>query len=384
MGGKLWTSDFVRICVANLLLFASLYALFPVLPWELSGRLGIPLEQTGILFLFLSLGMVLVGPFHAYLVDVYKRKYIFLLSFILMIVVTLGYAFVKDIVQLALLGTVQGVAFGMATTAGITVAIDITNSAMRSAGNFNIAWVSRLGMFIGIASSVWLYPVYGIRYLLYLSVAMGIVGILLGMGVYVPFRAPIVTKRLSLDRFLLFRGWVPAINVILIGFIPGLFIPYSNSFVSTFGVGDSTSSIVFFCVVGGCFILSRMIGHLPFLRKESFLLVVIGIVLLNIAIYSLSLDIPVLLSALFLGLGLGLVIPEFLMIFVNLSQHCQRGTANTTHLLFCEVGIALGVAAVYYMDANALLTTGRIAAALAVLFFILVTYPYYKAKRLRS
>ena len=34
-------------------------------------------------------------------------------------------------------------------------------------------------------------------------------------------------------------------------------------------------------------------------------------------------------AAVLMGLGLGLVTPEFLMMFVKLSQHCQRGTANT-------------------------------------------------------
>lgn len=44
-------------------------------------------------------------------------------------------------------------------------------------------------------------------------------------------------------------------------------------------------------------------------------------------------------AAVLMGLGLGLVTPEFLMMFVKLSQHCQRGTANTTHLLAWELGV---------------------------------------------
>ena len=35
MAVKLWTVHFMRICVANLLLFISLYVLFPVLPIEI-------------------------------------------------------------------------------------------------------------------------------------------------------------------------------------------------------------------------------------------------------------------------------------------------------------------------------------------------------------
>ena len=42
MAVKLWTVHFMRICVANLLLFISLYVLFPVLPIEMSERLGLP------------------------------------------------------------------------------------------------------------------------------------------------------------------------------------------------------------------------------------------------------------------------------------------------------------------------------------------------------
>ena len=69
MAIKLWTAHFMRICIANLLLFVSLYVLFPVLSIEMAERLGVPVVQTGVIFLFLTLGMLLIGPFHAYLVD---------------------------------------------------------------------------------------------------------------------------------------------------------------------------------------------------------------------------------------------------------------------------------------------------------------------------
>ena len=42
MAVKLWTVHFMRICVANLLLFISLYILFPVLSVEMADRLGCP------------------------------------------------------------------------------------------------------------------------------------------------------------------------------------------------------------------------------------------------------------------------------------------------------------------------------------------------------
>ena len=150
MAVTLWTAHFIRICIANLLLFVSLYVLFPVLSVEMADRLGVPVAQTGVIFLFFTLGMFLIGPFHAYLVDAYKRKHVYIYAFALMVVAAVGYAFVTNLTELILLSTVQGLAFGVATTAGITLAIDITNSTLRSAGNVSFSWVARLGMILGI------------------------------------------------------------------------------------------------------------------------------------------------------------------------------------------------------------------------------------------
>ena len=74
--------------------------LFPVVPAEMADRLGAPVSQTGAMFLLLTLGMFAIGPFHAYLVDAYKRKYVCAFSFAVMIAATAGYGFVNDITQL--------------------------------------------------------------------------------------------------------------------------------------------------------------------------------------------------------------------------------------------------------------------------------------------
>lgn len=387
---KLWTVHFMRICVANLLLFISLYMLFPALSAEMADRLGVPVAQTGVIFLFFTLGMFLIGPFHAYLVDAYKRKSICLFSFVLMVAATAGYAFVMNITELLLLSTVQGVAFGIASTAGITLAIDITNSTLRSAGNVSFSWMARLGMILGIILGVWLDQNYAFKTLLIVSVATGVLGILAVAGVYVPFRAPIVTKLYSFDRFLLLRSWVPAINMILITFVPGLLIPLVHPFLNDTMWG--AVPIPFFTGVGAGYLVSLLLVHLfsvrplSFLKEKTVRVVIIGLSLEILAVSLLmNSGFPVGVSSVLLGLGLGLVMPEFLVMFVKLSYHCQRGTANTTHLLACEVGITLGIAVACYMemDTHRMLLMGQIAASVALLFFVLVTYPYYIRKKVR-
>ena len=385
MAVKLWTVHFMRICVANLLLFISLYVLFPVLSVEMADRLGVPAAQTGVIFLFFTLGMFLIGPFHAYLVDAYTRKYVCMFAAALMVVATIGYAFVTNFTELILLSTVQGLAFGIGTTAGITLAIDITNSTLRSAGNVSFSWTARLGMLLGIILGVWLYQSHSFQNLLTVSVITGAVGILMLSGVYVPFRAPIVTKLYSFDRFLLLRGWVPAINLILITFVPGLLIPMVHPFLNDFVLGNVGIPVPFFVGTTLGYIISLFIARLFFFKEKTLRLVIIGIGLEMVAMSLLNTDLSIGISSVLLGLGLGLTMPEFLMIFVKLSHHCQRGTANTTHLLASEVGISLGIATACYMelDTDKMLHTGQMVASIALLFFVLVTYPYYIKKKVR-
>ena len=208
------TLNFWRMCTANLLLFISVYMLFPLLPFVMGEQLGVSVGQAGSMFLVFVVAMFAVGPFHAYLVDEYKRKHVLLYSALIMLAAVLGYAFVDGYTKFLLLAAVQGACFGLATTAGITVAIDITTSARRSAGNMVYAWAARLGMLVGVVLGIGMYKMYGFRMVTYLSVAAGLASIFFASRVYVAFRAPIGVSLCNMDRFLLPRAWVPAINML--------------------------------------------------------------------------------------------------------------------------------------------------------------------------
>ena len=144
----------MRVCIANFLFFISLYMLLPVSPLEMSERLDVSVSQTGTMFLMMTLGMLLVGPLYAYLIDTYKRKFVCFFSFLGMLISTFGYYFIQSFPQILTLCTLQGVFVGMGTVASITLAIDTVPSSMRSYGNIAFSWIIRIGMFIGVALGV--------------------------------------------------------------------------------------------------------------------------------------------------------------------------------------------------------------------------------------
>ena len=155
----------------------------------------------------------------------------------------------------------------------------------------------------------------------YLAVATGVLSMYFASRVYVAFRAPIGMKLCSLDRFFLPRAWVPALNMLLIAFVPGVLLPLLY-------IGD--------------YITFSALAILAFLTGA------------------------------------------FIRMFVKLSHHCQRGTANTTCYLAMETGIFAGLAtACKLADAYLLYHVAGVAVILAFFFFILLTYPYYKKKKVR-
>lgn len=388
MIANLWKLSFLRMCVAYLLLFASLYMLLPAVPLVMANRFDLPTDKTGVVFLCFVLGMFAIGPLHSYLVDAYKRKHICLYAFGAMVVATAGYMFVHSYTELLLLCFVQGISFGIATTASITLSIDITDSPFRSVGNVTLSWAARFGTIAGIALGVYLYYLHSFETLVYISTAIGAIGVLCIAGVYVPFRAPIGARLCSFDRFLLPRGWIPAINMILVAFIPGALLLVFPQPLKEVAIGGIL--IPFFAMAAVGFLLSALLARCFFHGEKRMIPQVLAglvAVVLSLSLLAYPSENTVLFTAILLGVGLGLATPALLLMLVKLSRHCQRATANTTHLLSWEAGIAWGVATACYLDVHAgqelIVQAALLVAVASLVFFVAVTFPYFKKHKVR-
>ena len=167
--------------------------------------------------------------------------------------------------------------------------------------------------------------------------------------------------------------------------IPGLLVPMVHPFLNDFVLGNTGIPRTVLCRNSPRIHRFPVLCTSVFLKEKTLRLVIIGLGLEIVAMSLLNTDISIGISSVLLGLGLGFILPEFLVMFVKLSHHCQRGTANTTHLLATEIGISLGIATACYMelDTDKMLHTGQIVASIALLFFALITYPYYIKKKVR-
>ncbi len=315
---KLMTLDFWLICISNFLLYAGVWTLLPVLSAE--GYLfGLGRFNMMVTMLLFVVSMIGIGPLHAYLGDVYRRNHVLMASTIGLGLCAFGSTMVTQVWQLWTLVTVAGALFGIATTAGITVAIDITKSQRRGAGNRMYAFSGALGLLVGLCLLSKLYFVVDFQQLVYGALILWAGCLVAEACVYVPFRAPEGVGLLNLDRFFLPKAWLPAINVCALAI----------------GIGMTTS----------------LLPPYTWICTVALLVLAFGVVPLT-------------------------------KMFVKLSHHCQRGTANTTMQLAMMTGLMVGMVVGEYVE-NVLINS-LVTILVSLLAFPLVTLPYFREKRVRK
>jgi len=361
----------------------------PLLPVQLTGRLGIALTQTGIIYLLFLLGMIVISPFMHYLVDVYKRKYLCFWSYLTILLMISIYPVLSNSFEMYLVPFIQGIAFGIASSTFITLSIDVLSSENRSRGNIRFRWFARLGMVLGIAAGSLIFTNYGFHPVILVSNIVGLLGALLLLLIRIPFRAPIGVKLFTLDRFFLPQGWFLFLNMLMVSVSVGLLLPLIYSKVTDILLLKNWD-IPYFTIVAVGYLLTLFAAKYLFQKHNKWRKTLAGMLAMLISFCLLILfDFPLVLclSGLLLGAGLGFIGPVFMWMFIGMADHCERATANYTYQLSWETGLAAGIALSCYFNAHfSTIVAYRVAMfclALALIYFILVSAPLYKRNKVR-
>lgn len=345
----LWTDSFTKLCIGNFLFFISTYMLLPVLPVYADQYFDIGPVGTGLIIAGFAFALYIIGPFYSYLTDQYNRKNICIISFLLTAGVISGYLFVDSPLYLFILRFIHGLLFGVATSLSTTLVIDITVSSRRTDANTAFNWSTLFGILSGLLIGLLFYKSDGFTMVLYVSIALTIIGLFLISMVKAVFRAPIGVPLVSIDRFFLPAAFWPALILLIISFSFGSLVLIMSQFSIIDFIPDY-SIVLFMSLIGIGFALSIAAMKYKFINLDN--QIITGMVLMIIAFFMLIRN-PILyifvLLSLLIGIGVGLSFSGLLIKIINLSDHCQRETANATYLLAWETGIALSFIFVSYL-----------------------------------
>lgn len=344
---KLWNSNYIKVWSGNFLLYFAFMLLAPIFPIYLSDTYAVDKETIGIVLSGYTLAALFIRPFSGFLVDSLPRKAVLLVTFFFFFAFFAGYLIAGTLTAFAVCRTLHGVPFGAVTVASSTVAIDVLPSSKRTEGIGYYGLSNNIATAISPTIALWLYHYYQSYDLLFvLSLICSLAGLIVNATIKIPKKALVKeTKPISLDRFVLLKGWSHGISIMCFALSYGVL----STYIAIYGKEEldiTGGTGVFFMLLASGLALSRIIGGHS-LRKGKIVENATAGVIVSVFGYlifaALHNRVGYYASALIIGLGNGHMYPAFQNMFIGLAPNGQRGTANSTILTAWDLGAGIGV-----------------------------------------
>lgn len=380
---RLFTRSYIFMCLANFLTAFSFFLLVPTLPFYLVDTFGLQPDIVGLVLSCYVVAVLCVRPFAGFIADMFPRKKVYVISYILFALAFVGYLFAfSDIVMFIILRVVHGFAFGALNTTGNTLVIDIMPSSRRGEGLGYFGVTNNLAMAFGPMTGLFL--IEGGNYTLLFGAALLVacVGLMFAVLVKVKWRQPRekAEKVFSIDRFILLAGIPASVAFFMLAIPYGMTSSYIAIYASEVGITSGVG--IFFTVQGAGLIVSRLLsgkrvdkGFITQTIVRGIAIAIVGVcgeaLLALVCGQSMGMGYALyFLSAFLIGYGFGTIFPAFNTLFINMASHSRRATANATYLTGWDVGIGAGMLLGGALSVNGFADSFIFAAILVVAAFI--------------
>ena len=344
---RLWNSNYLKVWCANFMIFFSFMLLTPLLPSYLSDTFGADKQTIGIVLSGYTLTALLIRALSGYIVDSFPRRTVLILSYALFALFFAGYIVAGSLVLFAIVRTLHGAPFGATTVSNSTVAIDVLHPSRRAEGIGYYGLSNNIATAISPTVALLLFGAYkNYDLLFWVAFITALIGLASTLSVKLREREIVKNNQpLSLDRFILLKGWRQGAAMICYAFSYGVLATY----IAIYGqeeLGITGGTGLFFMLLAIGLILSRLVGGRKLRQGKVTQNASIGIAV-SLVGYFIFAAVHNYWgyygAALIIGLGNGHMFPAFQTMFINLAPNSQRGTANSTLLVSWDIGIGLGI-----------------------------------------
>ena len=396
---RLLSRNYILVCLAAFLMSFSFFILVPTLPLYLKETFGISQALIGVVLSCYVIAVLCVRPLTGFVADTFPRKSVYIIAYAAFVASFFGYFFItKTLALFILLRIFHGLSFGMLTTAGNTLVIDVMPSSRRGEGLGYYGVTNNLAMAFGPMTGLFVISSGNYNLLFLTSLITGAVGLLLGSLVRTTKRATTekVEFKLSADRFFLKEGIRACIAFLLMAIPYGMTTSYMALYAKESGITQNTG--LFFTMMAAGLIISRLHsgkrvdqGFVTQTIRTGIGIAIFGAVgealLSTIAGASITAGyIAYFLTALLFGYGYGTLFPAYNTLFINLAPNSRRATANATYLTGWDVGIGGGMLLGGAISTNGFTPCyilGAVLLLIALIFFERVVPPHFHKHRLR-
>src|SRR5690625_1814337 len=130
---KIWTRDFILICIANFFIFLGFQMTLPTLPLFVK-ELGGSDQSIGWIVGIFTFSALIFRPYAGKLLETKGRKFVYMFGLAVFAVTVGAFAVVTTIIFLLIIRFIQGIGFGFSSTATGTIATDLIPPKRRGEG----------------------------------------------------------------------------------------------------------------------------------------------------------------------------------------------------------------------------------------------------------
>lgn len=383
---KLYTANFWKLTIANLLMATAFYFLVSGLPVYFKDLLNLKDDMIGFLTGIATFSAVLIRPFVGYSLDTFGRKWIYLIAFLLFNMTFLAYPFAQTIALILIIRIAHGFIWGTLTVSNSTIVIDLIPANRRGEGIGVFGLSMTLAMAIGPFIAVMIFNKYDFNTLFIVGSILSFAGLFVAFLVKYPaFIVKNSHKKIQFSKLYDKTSFPISVGLMI------LLIPYGGmmTFIPIYITQNDVGNTGLFYLVLAVFIgISRLVTGKIFDKQGpnaiifySAILFFIGFLL--IANFKTALGLYI--GAAMLGFGNGIVFPSFQAMVNNIIHISRRGAANSTLLTFLDLGIGggmvfLGIVSTKY-NLTLVYNLSAIISLIGYAYYWFVIRNYYKRKK---
>jgi MFS family permease len=337
---RLFTFNFILVCVASLAHYTSfqlLLATMPLYVLQMGGRE----TEVGIVMGTVAAAALAIRPASGWAAETWGRKKTMLLGPAAFAAASAAYVFAETIPLLLVFRVLHGFGIGSFNTGTPTLVGDQSPPSRRGEAMGYFGMSQNLSQALGPPIGLIVLEALGFPWLFGLSTGLALFSLVLCILIkdhYVP--GP--PRRLAWNMFVCAKAMRPMILVVGMSFATGSIM----AFVPLYGRSEGVANPgLFFTVYALVMLLSR-----PVSGRLSDRLGRVAVAVPGLAIISAGLGLlaysgqwwSLVLSAAVLGAGVGAVMPTLMALMIDVVAPAERGGAMSTYGIGMDVGIGLG------------------------------------------
>ena len=237
MNNRLWTKDYISVCLTTFFMFLNYYYLLVTIPIYLIQDLDGNTAQAGLLVAVFYVAAILIRFVVGQWIASFGIRKVFLASLVIYLGAAFMYFFTTSLISLMILRVVHGIGFGMLTTATGTIIATIIPNGRKGEGMGYYGLMMNISMALGPFAGLLAINQWGSSMMFAISVASVVIGTFTALVIKLPkFEKKAATEKIAKRKAIKVSDLIEmsSMRISLVSFFFALVYASIVSFVSVY------------------------------------------------------------------------------------------------------------------------------------------------------